>query len=142
MDAARFADIASEKQGSTESRARKAWRYGAGTLALVAALSLAGCYGPPLSTRAEGTLIGGAAGAGGGALIGSSVGSPLAGAAIGGLGGAGLGYLIGNEMQNYDYRHGGNGGGYGGYGGYGGGYGGYGGYGGRGWHGDGDRDDD
>jgi Glycine zipper len=136
MDAAKFAAIASDKQGSTESGTRKAWRYCAGTLGLIATLSLAGCYGPPMSTRAEGTLIGGAAGAGGGALIGSSMGSPLAGAAIGGLGGAGLGYLIGNEMQNYDYSHGygGYGGGYGGYGGYGGGYGGHG------WHGD--RDDD
>lgn len=119
MDAAKVAAIASEKQGSTRPKGRKIWRYCAGTLALIATLSLAGCYGPPLSTRAEGTLIGGAAGVGGGALVGSAVGSPLAGAAIGGLGGAGLGYLIGNEMQHQEY-------GYGGYGRYG--YGRYGGY--------------
>jgi osmotically inducible lipoprotein OsmB len=130
MDAAKVAAIASGKQGSTESKARKAWRYCAGTLALIAGLSLAGCYGPPLSPRAEGTLIGGAVGAGGGALVGSTVGSPLAGAALGGLGGAGVGYLIGNQAQHQ---------GYGGYGGYRG-YRGYQGY--RGSRGYGDDDDD
>ena len=71
--------------------------------------SLAGCSGEPMSTREKGTLIGGAAGAGAGALIGSAVGSPGAGAAIGGVGGAGAGYLIGNHMQNQQnddyYRH-------------------------------------
>ena len=101
--------LSSGKLGLTQSRGRKIWRYCTGTLALVATLSLAGCYGPPMSTRAEGTLIGGAAGVGGGALVGSAVGSPLAGAAIGGLGGAGLGYLIGNSMQNQEYRYGGYG---------------------------------
>src|SRR5271154_2332881 len=120
MDAVKVVKSASRKQGSTQSKGRKIWRYCAGTVALVTTLSLAGCYGPPLSDRATGTLIGGAAGAGGGALIGSAVGSPLAGAAIGGLGGAGVGYLIGNSMQHQQY-------GYGGYGGYGN-YGRYGGY--------------
>lgn len=119
MDAGKIAAIASAAQDSTQSRVRKTWRYCAGMLALIATLSLAGCYGPPLSTRAEGTLIGGAAGVGGGALVGSAVGSPLAGAAIGGLGGAGLGYLIGNEMQHHEYGYDGYGGGYGGYGRYG-----------------------
>lgn len=87
----------------------KVWRYCAGFFALAAALSLAGCYGAPLSPRESDTLIGGAVGAGGGALVGSAVGSPGAGAAIGGLGGAGLGYLIGNQIQNqygYDYGYG------------------------------------
>jgi hypothetical protein len=111
MDAGKVTTSASRKQGLVESKGRKLWRYCAGTLALVTTLSLAGCYGPPLSDRATGTLIGGAAGAGGGALIGSAVGSPLAGAAIGGLGGAGVGYLIGNSMQHPPY-------GYGRYGGY------------------------
>ncbi len=115
MDAGNFMASASGKQSSSQLKGRKIWRYCAGTLALVATLSLAGCYGPPLSTRAEGTLIGGAVGAGGGALVGSSVGAPLAGAAIGGLGGAGVGYLIGNHMQNQEYGYGG----YGGYGNYG-----------------------
>jgi hypothetical protein len=68
------------------------------TVALIT--SLAGCSGEPLTMREKGTLIGGAAGAGGGALIGSAVGAPGAGAAIGGAGGAVAGYAIGNHMQN------------------------------------------
>jgi osmotically inducible lipoprotein OsmB len=116
MDARKSTAIACVKENSPRSKAGKARRYYAGVLAVFAALSLAGCYGAPLSTRAEGTLIGGAAGVGGGALVGSAVGSPLAGAAIGGLGGAGLGYLIGNEMQHQEYGYGGYGGGYGRYG--------------------------
>jgi osmotically inducible lipoprotein OsmB len=69
-------------------------------LAIVAPLIFAACTGAPLSTREEGTLGGGALGAGAGAIIGSAVGSPGAGAAIGG--GLGLlgGYAVGNEMQN------------------------------------------
>jgi osmotically inducible lipoprotein OsmB len=71
---------------------------------LGAALMLAGCAGAPLTTREKGTLLGGAAGAGGGALVGSAVGAPGAGAAIGGVLGAGTGYVIGNQMQNEQYR--------------------------------------
>src|ERR1700691_172840 len=112
MDAEKVMAGALQKQSSTQSKGLKTWRYFTGTLALLTTLSLAGCYGPPLSDRATGTLIGGAAGVGGGALVGSAVGSRLAGAAIGGLGGAGLGYLIGNSMQHQQY-------GYGGYGNYG-----------------------
>jgi osmotically inducible lipoprotein OsmB len=69
-------------------------------LAIVAPLIFAACAGAPLSTREEGTLGGGALGAGAGAIVGSAVGSPGAGAAIGG--GLGLlgGYAVGNEMQN------------------------------------------
>ncbi len=94
-----------------EPKGRKMWRYCAGVLALATALSLAGCYGPPLSTREKGTLIGGAAGLGGGALVGSAVGAPAEGAVIGGLLGAGGGYLIGNQMQmNRGYWGGGWGG--------------------------------
>jgi uncharacterized protein YcfJ len=51
-------------------------------------------------TREKGTLLGGAAGAGAGALIGGAAGHPGAGAAIGGVGGAAAGYGIGNHMQN------------------------------------------
>lgn len=80
-------------------------RCGAGALVLIAALSLAGCFGPPLSTREESTLLGGASGVGAGALIGSAYGAPGAGAAIGGVAGAGAGYLIGNHLQNEQYRH-------------------------------------
>jgi len=122
MDAGKIARIGSGKQASTQRKGRKLWQYCAGTLALMGTLSLAGCYGPPLSTREKGTLIGGAVGAGGGALIGSSVGSPGAGAVIGGLVGAGGGYLIGNQIQHEQQ--------YDGYGG----YGGYGRYGGRGYY--------
>ena len=59
MDAERLTASASEKRASTPSTVRKLWRYCAGTLALVATLSLAGCYGMPLSTREKGTLLGG-----------------------------------------------------------------------------------
>jgi len=61
---------------------------------------LTGCSGQPLSTREEGTLGGGALGAGAGALVGLAVGHPLAGAAIGGALGAGTGFVVGNSMQN------------------------------------------
>jgi osmotically inducible lipoprotein OsmB len=67
---------------------------------LLMMVAVIGCSGEPLSTREKGTLLGGAAGAGAGALIGSAVGHPGAGAAIGGLGGAAAGYGIGNHMQN------------------------------------------
>jgi osmotically inducible lipoprotein OsmB len=70
--------------------------------AAIALTSFAACYGEPLTTREKGTLLGGAAGAGTGALIGSAVGHPGAGAAIGGVGGAAAGYAIGNEMQNQE----------------------------------------
>jgi osmotically inducible lipoprotein OsmB len=69
-------------------------------LALAMLTSIAACSGEPLSTREKGTLLGGAAGAGAGALVGSAAGHPGAGAAIGGVGGAAAGYGIGNHMQN------------------------------------------
>ncbi len=69
-------------------------------LSLLMMLTVIGCSGQPLSTREKGTLLGGVAGAGAGALIGSAVGHPGAGAAIGGVGGAAVGYGIGNHMQN------------------------------------------
>ncbi len=79
-------------------------------LSLLMMAAIIGCSGEPLSTREKGTLLGGAAGAGAGALIGSTVGAPGAGAAIGGVGGATAGYLIGNHMQNEqnerNYRNG------------------------------------
>jgi osmotically inducible lipoprotein OsmB len=70
------------------------------TLAGVAVIAIAGCYGQPLSTREKGTLAGGAIGAGSGAIVGAAVGAPLAGAAIGGVVGAGTGMAIGNSLQN------------------------------------------
>jgi len=79
-------------------------------LSILMMLGIMGCYGQPLSTREKGTLIGGAAGVGAGALIGSAVGAPGAGAAIGGIGGALAGYGIGNHLQNEQnqqaYRYG------------------------------------
>ncbi|HKD68955.1 MAG TPA: glycine zipper domain-containing protein [Candidatus Binataceae bacterium] len=72
---------------------------------LGAAMLLAGCSGAPLTTREKGTLLGGAVGAGGGAIVGSTVGAPGAGAAIGGVLGAGTGYVVGNHIQNEEYRH-------------------------------------
>jgi hypothetical protein len=74
------------------------------TIAGAAIITIAGCYGQPLSTREKGTLAGGAIGAGGGALVGVAVGHPLAGAAIGGVVGAGTGMAIGNSMQNNENR--------------------------------------
>jgi uncharacterized protein YcfJ len=69
-------------------------------LSLLMMVLIIGCSGEPLTTREKGTLLGGAAGAGAGALIGSAAGHPGAGAAIGGVGGAVAGYAIGNHMQN------------------------------------------
>lgn len=69
---------------------------------------VAGCSGEPLTTREDGTLIGGGAGAVGGALVGGAVGHPGAGAAIGGVGGAATGYAIGNHEQNEQYYRGDN----------------------------------
>ena len=58
-------------------------------LALVGALSVSGCYTPQ---QQQGTLVGGALGAGGGALIGSALTGGSAGGAIaGGIIGAGHG---------------------------------------------------
>ena len=67
--------------------------------ALVFALS---ACSQPLSTREKTTLGGGALGAGAGALIGSTVGSPGAGAAIGGALGAAGGGLVGDQMQRQE----------------------------------------
>ena len=88
----------------SDSKFVRSCRYLASALAIAVTLSVAGCSGEPLSTREKGTLIGGAAGAGGGALIGSAVGAPGAGAAIGGVAGAGAGYMIGNHEQNEQNR--------------------------------------
>jgi hypothetical protein len=71
-------------------------------LALVGALSVSGCYTPQ---QQQGTLVGGALGAGGGALIGSALTGGSAGGAIaGGLIGAGTGALIGNSVTAPRYH--------------------------------------
>jgi len=72
-------------------------------ITLVGALALTtmtGCFASP---RANDTLAGAALGAGGGALIGGSEGSPGAGALIGGLGGGAVGYIVGTEMEHRGY---------------------------------------
>ncbi len=73
-------------------------------IAITVLCALIGCSGQPLTTREKGTMLGGAAGAGAGALIGAAAGHPGAGAAIGGVGGAAVGYGIGNHMQNEQNR--------------------------------------
>jgi Glycine zipper len=73
-------------------------------LSILMMLAVIGCAGEPLTTREKGTLLGGAAGAGAGALVGGALGSPGAGAAIGGVGGALAGYGIGNHLQNEQNR--------------------------------------
>ena len=57
-----------------------------------------------MSKRAKGALIGGGAGAVGGALVGKSVGGALVGGALG----AGAGYVIGNETDKGKSRAGTN----------------------------------
>jgi hypothetical protein len=49
------------------------------------------------------TLAGAAIGAGGGALLGGSEGSPATGALIGGFGGGTVGYIVGTEMEHNGY---------------------------------------
>lgn len=88
------------RQNSRRSKAAWVARVGAVVLAVAMSLSMLGCYGPPMSPRATDTLIGGAAGVGGGALLGSAVGAPGTGALLGGLLGAGGGYLIGNAQAD------------------------------------------
>jgi osmotically inducible lipoprotein OsmB len=74
-------------------------------LSLLMMVAIVGCSGEPMSTREESTLLGGAAGLGGGALVGSALGAPGAGAAIGGVAGAAAGYGIGNHLQNEQEQH-------------------------------------
>ena len=65
-------------------------------LVLASAVSLSGCYTPQ---QQQGTLVGGALGAGAGALIGSAVSGGSAGGAIAGaVIGGGTGALIGNNV--------------------------------------------
>ena len=78
------------------------FRVGIVTLACAVALIAAtGCGSP----RANDTLVGGALGAGAGALIGGSEGSPGTGALIGGLGGGAVGYIVGTETEHYNAEH-------------------------------------
>jgi len=68
----------------------------------VLAITLAlGACSQPLSNREKGALIGGGAGAAGGALIGGLTGAPGTGALIGGAAGAVGGALVGDERDRH-----------------------------------------
>jgi outer membrane lipoprotein SlyB len=71
-------------------------QLGFATLSLM--LTLGACS-QPLSNRERGALIGGGAGAAGGALIGGITGAPGTGALIGGAAGAVGGALVGDERD-------------------------------------------
>lgn len=77
-------------------RTKHKWRGGITLLAV--AFTLGACS-QPLSNREKGALIGGGAGAAGGALIGSITGAPGTGALIGGAAGAVGGALVGDERD-------------------------------------------
>lgn len=74
----------------------KSMQYLAVILLAVCALSMSGCAG--MSTREQSTLSGGAIGAGGGAFLGAiSGGRPAVGAIVGGAAGALTGYILGDQ---------------------------------------------
>ncbi len=75
---------------------RKNLRVGISLFGL--ALMLGACS-QPLNNRERGALIGGGAGAAGGALIGGITGAPGTGALIGGAAGAVGGGLVGDEKD-------------------------------------------
>jgi osmotically inducible lipoprotein OsmB len=69
-----------------------------GLTALALMLTLGACS-QPLSNREKGALVGGGAGAAGGALVGGLTGAPGTGALIGGAAGAVGGALVGDERD-------------------------------------------
>jgi hypothetical protein len=69
-----------------------------GITGLVLTIFLEACS-QPLSHREKGTLIGGGAGAAGGALIGGMMGAPGTGALVGGAAGAVGGALVGDQKD-------------------------------------------
>jgi len=70
----------------------------ASTAILTLMLALGGCT-QPLSNREKGALIGGGAGAAGGALIGGLTGAPGTGALVGGAAGAIGGAIAGDQKD-------------------------------------------
>lgn len=74
---------------------------GIGTLTVTMFL---GACSQPLSHREKGALIGGGAGAAGGALIGGITGAPGTGALIGGAAGAVGGALVGDQKDRQNRR--------------------------------------
>lgn len=75
-----------------------------GTAAFAVMLVLGACS-QPLSNREKGALIGGGAGAAGGALIGGITGAPGTGALIGGAAGAVGGALVGDQKDKAERRY-------------------------------------
>lgn len=75
-----------------------------GITALAVTLVLGACS-QPLSNREKGALIGGGAGAAGGALIGGLTGAPGTGALIGGAAGAVGGALVGEQKDKRERRY-------------------------------------
>jgi Glycine zipper len=69
-----------------------------GIAILTLSFALGGCS-QPLSNREKGALIGGGAGAAGGALIGGLTGAPGTGALVGGAAGAVGGALAGDQKD-------------------------------------------
>ncbi|MGE0824592.1 MAG: glycine zipper domain-containing protein [Candidatus Binatia bacterium] len=67
-------------------------------IVLACTFVLGGCS-EPLSNREKGTLIGGGAGAAGGALIGGLTGAPGTGAVVGGAAGALGGAIAGDQKD-------------------------------------------
>ena len=68
-------------------------------IAALAMTVVLGACSQPLSNREKGALIGGGAGAAGGALIGGITGAPGTGALIGGAAGAIGGALVGDQKD-------------------------------------------
>ena len=79
-------------------------RMSIGLTACLMSLTLGACS-EPLSHREKGALIGGGAGAAGGALIGGLAGSPGTGALIGGGAGAVGGAIIGDQKDRREGRY-------------------------------------
>jgi osmotically inducible lipoprotein OsmB len=75
-----------------------------GLTACLMSLALGACS-QPLSHREKGALIGGGAGAAGGALIGGLTGAPGTGALIGGGAGAVGGAIVGDQKDRRDRRY-------------------------------------
>ena len=79
-------------------------RMSMGLAACLMSLALGACS-EPLSHREKGALIGGGAGAAGGAIVGGLTGSPGTGALIGGGAGAVGGAIIGDQKDRREGRY-------------------------------------
>lgn len=83
----------------------RAANHGAWRIALLLVVSMAsGCYGPSVSHRNEGMMVGGVLGAGTGAVVGNQLGSPATGAIIGGVSGATIGNIVGSGQDRSEAR--------------------------------------